>query len=491
MRMASSGISPDTAMNEVVPNYDESHTAVARGLVRQSVRGSDVLMLAAAAGILITAAVAWRLDMPELAAAVLGPILVALFLFQLSAPFYAYGFLQAVDPMFIVNRYFTAGKFIGIFLIVAALLHFRKLSVWGWPRHARPIVIWSFAFLGSASVSVLWSADPVRSLVAAAQIGVQVVLVIVTVNAALAFPRLVPRVLIWIALGAAAASFYLLVFGLAQSSYGRATLSDETNPNTAALGLAISFGCLPLLYTLWESVIIRAGALLIAGCTLTALFHTGSRAAVLAALISLPVAILFTRAGSMLKKLCLVCVIVVAAYGAGLVILRYADLGEKAHERLALILGVEGGRSVSAEVLENSRMELWKLHLESWLGTGGLGTGVGVSARAIEARYGWHIDVHSSMIGSLVEMGPIGFAAFCGLIIATARCIRFVNDAPCRVGLMMLLVTACLFMLTHTTYTTKWFWFPFAFIAAVVELDARGRTPHQAVHEGLLYGSHT
>ena len=120
------------------------------------------------------------------------------------------------------------------------------------------------------------------------------------------------------------------------------------------------------------------------------------------------------------------------------------------------------------------------MSLQGYARTHLIGTGIGVTPVANEQLVGVYKDVHSSIIASLTELGPAGFAIFVALHVSLFVRIRRLRARGFHGAAMIIFVSFILIGSVHTVYTTKWFWLPLAFLVAIFELDARlagGREP--------------
>lgn len=387
---------------------------------------------------------------------------------------YAYCFWQAWDSAFVI------GDDQGAWLTPAKMLAFLALGTGILPLlrksanllASRGVVAWLFVFASVAAVSSVWSYEPSRSGRIAAQMIVQLALLWVCVKLVSSDLAYVKRLFFWTFIGGLTAAGYTILYGMNQTTYGRATIGDKANPGSVAAGLVTAITCGPLLWIFTKRMWFRG--FLFAGIMIMVLgiFATGSRAAVGGVGIGFVAAALFSRSSAIIGRMLIVTLMVGLAVGAAWASLHSGVLGEKSEARLAGWFGVappSGGRAIHSKV---GREEVWSLTWKGFTATKGIGAGVGSAAYANLDAAGVFKDVHSNIVGSLTEMGLPGFVSFMAantLLIIRSWKMKFRKlTGPA----IVIFCGYFSFGATHTTYSTKLFWIPFMLMIILFEFDA-------------------
>jgi hypothetical protein len=111
--------------------------------------------------------------------------------------------------------------------------------------------------------------------------------------------------------------------------------------------------------------------------------------------------------------------------------------------------------------------------LNGYYESGFAGAGIGASALASLRANGEYRDVHSNLLGALVETGPMGLFAFLGLNLALVLGVLRIRDQRLQISAWVILLPSLTMGVVHTTYAGKWFWLPVTLLAVLLELDAR------------------
>jgi O-antigen ligase len=396
---------------------------------------------------------------------------------------YAYGFLQAWDSAVAFGGdsadapWITPAKLLSVIIIVTTIPR-----IWRSPgtfAATRSLMIWAVLFILAAFLSILWSAEVVASWRYTLQMIVQFVLIIIFMKIVGINRAALRRLFLWTVVGGATAGVYVALFGMEQQTFGRATLSDQANPVAVAMGLSVAFGCIPMVWAmirrLWARVLLVAmGAPIFA-----AIIFGGTRAAVLSVLAGMAAAVVFRRKGSVLVRLMILVIGTALFYMAAVAVLYSGAVSDSAAGRLAttLMLPPPAGsqRGVHEVAIERGRSGVWLLNLQGYLNgdTGILGAGVGCSSFANLRTVGEFRDVHSNLLASLTEMGPLGLITFVGLTVAIFMTVYRLRNPKYHSAMLFLFLIFFLMGLVHTSYVSKLFWLPITFIACVAELDRR------------------
>lgn len=414
-----------------------------------------------------------------LAVAVLGVPFIAACVFQPRVGVYAYGFWQAWDSAIKLGGgtgagWMTVGKILAVVVVMTGLLH-----AYACPSRisaSRRPFAYLFALCTMATLSVAWSYAPVASVRFAAQMWLQLALAWVVVKL-VGFDRAqMTRLMFWVVLGALTASTYVLLFGMDQRVYLRATLGESANPVSVAAALVTGLACVPLLWVLVSSRIVKLPLLPVGLIILFGIFATGTRAAVAAVGGGFILAGVLSKAKGIVPRVGILLVSVVLVLASMLAALSTGMLSEQSESRLRNMLMLQT-RSFdpNAGLPQARRSEIWLMSLDSYRKTYLIGTGVGATPAANERLAGRYRDVHSSIIASLTELGPIGCFVFVALHLSLFLRIRRLRISGLQGAALIGFVGFVLMGSTHTVYTTKWFWLPVTFLLAILELDARQR----------------
>jgi len=418
----------------------------------------------------------------------LGPLLV-MFLVAPRTAIYAYCAWQAWDAAIVFGggpgAWITPAKLLSVLVLVAALTNAWRVRID--TEGCRGILLWSLGFGIAGLVSASWAYDKLLALRLTLQILTQVALMLVIVALAAAELAHVRRLLLWTAIGGVTASAYLLVFGLQQGRFERATLSTEANPAGVGGALATAFAVLPALWVSSRSSMVRLGLILGGTVILAGIMTTGTRAALGGVLLAVILSPIFSIGRHFLKRLLVLFLLCAGLYGLGAAVLYSGFLSDQASTRLAKFLFLPPPNPYSHWIHEpGARLMVWGWAMQGYLRAGLLGSGLGNAAWAALYGVGVYKDVHSNVFGALVEMGPIGLAAFAGLHVAAALAIRRMLPSL-RAPAWILLISCFAVGAVHTTYTSKLFWVPITFVAVLGRLSS---AEIRRLHEEHVSGRH-
>ncbi len=429
---------------------------------------------------------AYRTEHLWLAVLVLGVPMGAACLFQPRVGVYAYGFWQAWDSAVkfggssTAPAWITVGKMLAIVVVLSGALH-----AWSSPVRvsaARAPFRWLLALCMVAAVSTLWSYAPLSSALFAGQMFLQLALAWVVVTLVASDCAHLKRLMFWTVLGAFSASAFVLLFGMNQRVYLRATLGEQANPVSVAAALVTGLSCTPVLWSLASSRLTKL-MLIPPGLTiLFAIFATGTRAAVAAIGAGFLVAGVFSKGRDIRSRLAVLAVSGFLVMGGTMIALGTGILSEQSESRLRNMLMLPTrGWDPNAGLPHARRSEIWLMSLDAYVRTNLIGTGLGATPIANEQLVGRYKDVHSSPVASLTELGPLGFLAFAALHVSLLLGICRLRRPGLQGAGLVVLIGFFLVGCAHTTYTTKWFWLPITFLLAMIELDARESSDRDAL----------
>lgn len=426
----------------------------------------------------VVALFAYRAEQLWLAALVVGMPVGAACLFRPRVGVYAYGFWQAWDSAVKFGGDATSpdritfGKMLAVVIVVTGALH-----VWSSPVRisaARAPFRWLLILCLVGAFSTLWSYAPLDSARFAAQMFLQLALAWVAVTLVAPERAYLQRLMFWTVLGACSASVFVLLFGMEQRAYLRATLGEQANPVSVAAALVTGLTCVPVLGSLvssrWTKALLIPPGLMI----LFAILATGTRAAVGAIGAGFLAAALFSKGRDIRSRLVALALSMFLVTGGTMIALGTGILTEQSESRLRHMLMLPTrGWNPEEGIPQGSRSEIWLMSLDAYVRTHLIGTGLGATPLANERLVGRYKDVHSSPIASLTELGPLGLLAFVGIHLSLLLAIRRLRMPGLQGAGLIVLVGFMVVGAAHTTYTTKWFWLPITFLLAMIEFDAR------------------
>lgn len=432
-------------------------------------------------GFLGAAAVSlYRSENPLTAAFVLGLPLGAACVFRPRIGIYAYGFWQAWDSAAKFGGgtqpgWVTGAKLLAVVVVLTGSLH-ALTSPHRISGSRRPFG-YLIALCAVATVSIAWSYDVGASIRFAAQMWLQLVLGWIIVKLVGFNRSQMIRLMFWVVVGAFSASVYVLLFGMQQHTYLRATLGDSANPVSVAAALVTGLSCAAVFWALISKRAIKALLIPVGLVILFAIFATGTRAAVAAVGAGFLSIGFLTKAQGLGSKLALLAISVLLVVVGTFAALNTGVLSEQSESRLRNMLMLETHSfDPDVGIPRASRERIWLMSLQSYMRTYLIGTGVGASPAANEQLSGRYKDVHSSIVASLTELGPLGFFVFVALHFSLLLRIRRLRARGLQGAALVVFVGFVLMGSTHTVYTTKWFWLPVTILLAILELDAREGT---------------
>ncbi len=441
----------ETRLAAVQPPVTESHD----GRILACVVGPGLLL----------AAVFYFAGATELAIGVAGLAVIVGCLLAPEISLYAFCFVQALDDAMLAQEgaILTPAKIIGPFILLTYALHparrRTKMLLSG-----RFITIWlAFGIYGVAMAPVAMA--PLAALRFGGQIIVLALIIVVAVHR-LSNRVLISRALLFAVLSGVVASVQLVLLGVQSRQFSGAALGDFGNPNSTALALSTAIVCVPAAWATTRHKWLRIALLAAAPLMLTAMLKTGSRSALIAVFFSAVASVALVRRAGMMQRIIIpaFCAVVVAVTVS--VVLQSGQLGERPQARLEQL--VEGGVEFGRE----SRTGIWAMALDTYLRQP-WGFGYGSTGRALGAARGMNIDVHSSVLGALVEGGPIAFVLFLLGLWFAFRAVRSIKQGGLGIPAMMLFIFVIVSTLTHTIHYSKWFWIPLMFCMVLAEQARR------------------
>ena len=411
-----------------------------------------------------------------LAFAIVGAVLAGSAVVAPQIAFYLYFGWQVFDAVFLAGptAVFTPAKALALFMVILYLISLGKVRQRILVSKSIIIVMLLFGFWG-----LLISPLAIAYIVAlknSAQVVVQVILIAGAIHF-LDSRKRVFSAFFWCFLGGVIAGAIMIIGGGISEQYGRGTLGEYANPNTTALALSVSLIALP---GLWISkkpkiyyLVYAAGVVVI----LIAMLMTGSRASLVAVFMALGFGGLFARGTGVFKRFLIPAAIIVLIGGAVLYVLSLNILQEKSQERLEEMVYRQ-----RIEALRENRTAIWGKVLATYANQNPMfGFGFGNTAFAMLIYQGEYRDVHSSLIGPLVDSGPVGFVLFPGGLFLLFMRIRGIKNTRMSVIATMIYMLILLSSLTHTIHFTKWFWIPVTMCLLLVEQSKREEYADYAV----------
>jgi len=389
-------------------------------------------------------------------------------LYAPSLGVYAYFALQALDVGFKAERFasFTPSKALAPFLLLVFLT---RLGTHKTRLQVSQSLVWTAMLFG---VYGLLTAPLATDMKVASKYGAQIIIqaLLIGVVAKLLTNRTqIHRALLATAFGGLIASMILVVTGGVSSQFTRATLGEFANPNSVAHGLSISLLALPAAWGYCRSLTLKTAYFAAAPVILAGMMKTGSRSAIAAAVGAFAVGGLVAKRAGLMRSVSVTAITTLLAGGSMLVVMRSGVLDAATQERIENFLSGRRG-DVGEE-----RGEIWKEALHEYLRRPVFGFGYGNTAAALQESQGVFLDVHSSIVGPLVDGGPIGFTLFALTLILTLKCVRGIRQGNPGIAAAMMFCMLIVSCLTHTIHFTKWFWIPITICVLLAEQTARER----------------
>jgi len=403
-----------------------------------------------------------------LAFAMVGIVLAASVFIAPQMAFYLYFGWQVFDAVFLASptQIFTPAKAFALFII---LIYFLSL---GRIQHkilaSKPVIVMMAIFGLFGLLTSFQAIVPLRAILFSLQILVQSFLVVVALHILDSTRRIHTAFFCCYAAGVVAGMIMLLGGGVS-SRYSRGTLGEYANPTTTSLALSVSFIALPGLWILKKPKIFYllcvAGAIPI----IIGIMNTGARAPLFAIFMGLGLGILFAKGTGLFKRVIIPAMIVVLIGGTIIYVLSANILMGESQERLEALVF----RQTTAGGLE-TRTAIWSIAFTEYVKHSPLlGFGFANTAPALERYVGWYRDIHNSLLGPLVDSGPIGFTLFVVALALLFKKVHGIRNVRMNVIATMIYIYILSSMLTHTIHFTKWFWIPVTMCLLLVEQGKR------------------
>lgn len=394
---------------------------------------------------------------------------------------YAYFAWQALDASVRTDAsvLFTPAKAAAPFLL---LLFVVRMGMRGSPmRLSRRFVLAMLLFGIYGVVCSFMAYEPLVAAQMGGQIVVQTLFLIMAVRM-LDTRAYIRRLMFATVVGGVVAAVVMLVTGGRSGQFSRATLGEYANPNTTALALSIALAAIPGVWAFTRMKLMRVVYIAAAVPIFTAMLMTGSRSALLATVVAFGLGALLARGVGVFKRV-VVGALCLAALGYGFVQVLSSDfLDRKSLDRLTFLVQEPGH-------IEDSRLEIWRLALQTYSERPLRGFGFGNTRFAMEEAHGWHRDIHSSYLGALVDGGPAGLVLFAYALWVLVSCVRGIGASPAALPASIMLLLLLASLLTHTIHFTKWFWVPVTLCLVLAEQAEREKRSWSATRIGVAVTS--
>lgn len=385
---------------------------------------------------------------------------------------YAYLAWQALDSAVITEEgaSFTPAKaFAALLLLVYVFWYGRggaRLSV------SKPTMRLLLLFGAFGLVTAPLAVDPLLALRYAGQIIVQALLAVMMLHM-LHTAAHVRRALLWTVLGGVGAAVFMLVTGGLTKRYSRATLGEYANPNTTAVALCIALIAIPAAWVYAKRMIDRVWLLAAAPVLFVAMLKAGSRSATLAVFAALTMGVLLPRGARFWKRALVTMFGMAVAVVTFFAALQSDILGKESQARIEEL--VHEGSTVA----HDSRLDIWRSALHTYLRRPVFGFGYGNTAEVLARSQGIYIDVHSSYLGPLVDGGPIAFGLMMLALWRLMVCVRRIGPSRAGMPAAMILIVMLISASVHTLHFSKWFWVPVTLCLLLAEQAEREKTAMQ------------
>jgi len=404
---------------------------------------------------------------------------------------YVYCFWQAWDSAISLDStdqgqgLFTLSKPLAFLILGTSLLHIKRRPIV--VSSSRVIFGWTLAYCAIAMLSSFWSYDILRSMLLGFQMLTQWFLAMVILAMVGTNLEVLKRMAFWTIIGGITTGIYLCFAGMEQSRFNRASLSDTANPATVANSLALSLSCIPIVWGLVRSRFVKLLLLASANVMLFGIVGTGTRAVMAGILLACIVGGVLTGGRGRAKRIVAMAVVLVVGYVVGAIAIYSKVFPGSAGARLAEFMMLPMPQEYSHwEGTASGREAVWELAMKGYHYAGFMGSGIGCSAYANREAAGIYLDVHSNLVSSLVELGPLGLIIFIGLHVVIALQILKLSSAWLQLCAWSVFLPAMVFGSAHSSYSTKWFWLPITFLVIFAEIGSKASS---ASRVGPLHGS--
>ena len=389
----------------------------------------------------------------------LAPILLNLALrAPLLFPFCAYVLVLPVDSLSRFSSFGTVSKVIGIFCVVAVVVHLALR------RTAIPVpgvlFCWA-ALLAWMAVTVMWAPSAPEATLAFWQYLTLVALLAVLTISPVTKAELIGICTAVVVAGAGSSAYQIYLFHTGQSVMHDSRVEFAVgeyhiDPNEYAASLVLPLAV--ALYALFEgrSKYVKAGALLASVLILGGLAAAASRGGILSAL--LMVGYFAARSRHMLKFVIVVCSAIsgTLAFNPGIV------------TRFAAASANEGA----------GRGDIWRTGLQAFRERWFAGWGIGGFPSAFDANHlgvftsyqqGWHWHAHNSILTVATELGAVGLILWCTALVLQFRLGRLVGPThefyELRVAFEAAFLGVFLAGCFTTNFNAKYTWLAYAMLA--------------------------
>ncbi|OHB55238.1 MAG: hypothetical protein A2Y07_11095 [Planctomycetes bacterium GWF2_50_10] len=414
------------------------------------------------------AAVLYKNQQSTLAFIIMGIPFAISMLVAPQIAFYVYFFWQAFDASMAASEtaVFTPAKALSLFIVALYLVSIGRIRTQILVSKKFVWIMLAFSVIGI--VGSTWAIASFASLRYGLQIFVQLVLVIAVLQF-IDSPARIRTLMFWCFGGGVLAAITMIITGGVSSQYSRGTLGEYANPNTTALAFSVALMCLPILILYSKKRILLfcvyiIGALII----LLGMMKTGSRSSILAVFGSICIGAVLSRNSGTIKKIFIPALVCIVIFGTWQFVSQSGLIDEKSKEHLGSLIGK------GSEQDSNSRLNIWATALHVYANHGLItGFGFGNTAFAMEKYQMEFVDIHNTILSSLMDGGPIGFGLFMtGLALLFIFVWRIKNHNTRMVAIMMFfyLIINCG---THTIHFTKWFWIPVTICLLLAEGSKR------------------
>ena len=199
------------------------------------------------------------------------------------------------------------------------------------------------------------------------------------------------------------------------------------------------------------------------------MMKTGSRANLIAVFAAVSIGSLFGKSSGVVKRIMIPLVTCSILIGTWYYVSQSSLLDVKSQEHLGSVF--QGGIKDEGS---HGRTAIWKSALSVYVNHGFIsGFGFGNTAFAMQKYQYDFIDIHNTLLSSLMDGGPIGFGLFIGGLIMLFFIVKRIQHPGTNIVAMMVYIYLILNSLTHTIHFTKWFWIPVTICLLLAEEDVR------------------
>lgn len=389
-----------------------------------------------------------------IAVGIFGFVVVALTLVHIHVGILLLFCLLPLENIFRFHEYFTVSKVVGVIILLRYLPHCLSSKLY-MPKYVKIM----FIFLAWSMLSILWSLEPLYTLIiwVTLLLNVGILFIIInTVHGIKSFNLLVIALSVGAIISSVLINFTQAAAVHGSEEIGRVVFKESSSPNI--LGNSMALGFIGLCYGLLKKGKLRKILILgILPVVFLAIFKTQSRAALGGIILAPIIAFIISSKGQRSKYILLAVILAGLFYGSFKVIMRSGVISQLSQERLQM---------TAADFEKSGRLFFWRRAVQFFFERPI--TGYGLHNYAIRAAQDVNFrSVHSSYFGVLADLGIVGVGIGIGLYLSLFRSVSKLPNPYRWLGNTFLMYNM-IAGVTSTTYTRKDFWYAMTIITTII-----------------------